>query len=190
MKKVPSIFKRDWKGDKSRVTSEINPECLWVFRGEGIPTRKFDGTAVRILNGELWVRFDAKNGKTPPLGFEPAEEAPDPNTGHWTGWVFAGDHPQYKWQREAFRFSLLSSGNLKDGTYEACGPHFQGNPEKLSDDVLVWHGVEKLKDLPYIGIVELTEYFKTRDIEGIVWHHPDGRMAKIKAKDLGIVRKP
>ena len=24
------------------------------------------------------------------------------------------------------------------------------------------------------------------DIEGIVWHHPDGRMAKIKRRDFGL----
>ena len=27
------------------------------------------------------------------------------------------------------------------------------------------------------------------DIEGIVWHHPDGRMVKIKGKDFGIKRR-
>jgi hypothetical protein len=26
-------------------------------------------------------------------------------------------------------------------------------------------------------------------IEGIVWHHPDGRMAKLKLRDFGIARK-
>jgi hypothetical protein len=28
-----------------------------------------------------------------------------------------------------------------------------------------------------------------RDIEGLVFHHPDGRMAKIKLKDFGLRRK-
>jgi hypothetical protein len=27
------------------------------------------------------------------------------------------------------------------------------------------------------------------NIEGIVWHHSDGRMVKIKAKDFGIKRR-
>jgi len=35
---------------------------------------------------------------------------------------------------------------------------------------------------------ELGQFFKERNIEGIVWHHPDGRMAKIKARDFGIKR--
>ena len=31
-------------------------------------------------------------------------------------------------------------------------------------------------------------YLADGKIEGIVWHHPDGRMVKIKAKDFGIKR--
>lgn len=27
-------------------------------------------------------------------------------------------------------------------------------------------------------------------VEGIVWHHPDGRKVKIKTKDFGFRRKP
>ena len=34
----------------------------------------------------------------------------------------------------------------------------------------------------------LREYLRCRDIEGIVWHHPDGRMVKIKGKDFGFRR--
>jgi len=32
------------------------------------------------------------------------------------------------------------------------------------------------------------EYLRSRDIEGIVWHHADGRMVKIKGKDFGLRR--
>ena len=53
MKKIPTIFERDWKGDKSRVTSECNNASLWVFKGEGVATRKHDGTAVYLMDGEL-----------------------------------------------------------------------------------------------------------------------------------------
>ena len=31
-------------------------------------------------------------------------------------------------------------------------------------------------------------YLEHRDIEGIVWHHPDGRMVKIKKRDFGFRR--
>jgi hypothetical protein len=42
----------------------------------------------------------------------------------------------------------------------------------------------------YDGLVEWMREFASRDaraalgFEGIVWHHPDGRMVKLKAKDL------
>jgi hypothetical protein len=181
MKKIPSIFIRDWNGDKSRVTAECNSECLWVFKGEGVATRKYDGTAVLVENGRLWCRYDAKNGKTPPDGFRPAQD-PDIETGHWPGWVFAGDNPQYKWQ---IAYHVIHPS--QDGTYEACGPHFQGNPEHFDLDVFICHGQDRL-DAPRT-YNELAEWFKGRDLEGIVWHHPDGRMAKIKKCDFGLRRK-
>ena len=31
----------------------------------------------------------------------------------------------------------------------------------------------------------LREWMKSKDIEGIVFHHSDGRMAKIKKRDYG-----
>lgn len=191
MRKIPTIFERDWNGDKSRVLDKRVPECEWVFEGEGVATRKFDGTAVMIQNGELWVRYDAKNGKQPPANFVGAQPDPDPETGHWPGWVPTGSDPQYKWQRKAFEFStgqLQSTYHrLVDGTYEAVGPHFQGNPEKQPNDLLLFHGAEIVSDVPR-SFSELADWFVGKDIEGIVWHHPDGRMAKIKKRDFGMKR--
>lgn len=186
MRKIPTLFERDWNGDRSKVTAQVNPLAQWVIDGEGVATQKHDGTACLLKDGELYCRFDAKHGKTPPVNFLPAQDTPDSETGRWPGWVPAGLSPQYQWQRAAFKFSLSSAGSLKDGTYEACGPHFQGNPEGFADDLLVWHGVTKL-DAPRT-FAELAEWFKSKNIEGIVWHHPDGRMAKTKAKDFGLAR--
>jgi uncharacterized protein DUF5565 len=187
MKKVPTIFDRDWNGDKSRVTRIGMDVARWVFDGDGVATRKFDGTAVLIKAGELYCRYDAKGGKTPPVNFVPAQSEVDSETGHWPGWVPAGTDPQYKWQRAAFEFWKGSEFVNGDGTYEACGPHFQGNPEHYNQDVLVRHGAVVIVDCPR-SFAELSEWFKGKDIEGIVWHHPDGRMAKIKKKDFGLRR--
>jgi hypothetical protein len=187
MKKIPTLFERDWQGDRSRVTSEVNPDALWVFSEPCRATRKFDGTAVMLRDGVLYCRFDAKHGKKPPINFEPAQPEADSETGHWPGWVPAGNDPQYQWQRKAHEFSKEHALLDGDGTYEAVGPHFQGNPEHYAQDVLVRHGAEELPDAPkYFN--ELAEWFKGKDIEGIVWHHADGRMAKIKAKDFGAKR--
>lgn len=61
-------------------------------------------------------------------------------------------------------------------------------PEGFDHHVLLRHGEHYLPDAPR-SFAELKKYLTERDIEGIVWHHADGRMVKIKAKDFGIKRK-
>lgn len=187
MKKMPTLFERDWDGDRSRVTQQVNPLAQWVIDGEGVATQKHDGTACLIEGGVLFCRFDAKNGKTPPFTFRPAQETPDPETGHWPGWVPAGVSPQYQWQRQAYDNTKEPTHIVPDGTYEAVGPHFQANPEGLTQDVLIPHGSVVFEDAPrtYDG---LKEWLANKNIEGLVWHHSDGRMAKIKLKDFGYER--
>ena len=75
-----------------------------------------------------------------------------------------------------------------DGTYELCGPKVQGNPERYDHHLLVRHGSEVLADAPRTFLA-LGHYLADNDIEGIVWHHPDGRMVKIKGKDFGLRRR-
>ena len=184
MKKTVSLFQRNYDGDRL-VRDEIVPGADWVAAGEGVATRKFDGTCCMVRDGKLFKRFDAKAGKKPPENFEPAQDAPDENTGHWPGWVPVGDGPDDARHREAWE--RPRSGN--EGTYELCGPKVQGNPEGFEFHVLVKHGEEVLHDCPRT-FYALREYLSDGAIEGIVWHHPDGRMVKIKGKDFGIKRKP
>jgi hypothetical protein len=174
VKKIISLFQRNYEGDRL-VRNEIVPGAEWVVAGEGVATRKFDGTCCMVKDGVLYKRYDAKKGKEPPAGFVAAQE-PDPVTGHWPGWVLVGDGPDDRWHREAFHPGII------DGTYELCGPKVQGNPEKFHIHVLIPHG-EEILDAPrdYDGI---RSYLECREIEGIVWHHPDGRMVKIKRKDF------
>jgi hypothetical protein len=56
IKKIPTIFERDWNGDRSRVTREPNPACRWVFDGEGVATRKHDGACWMVRDGKLYKR--------------------------------------------------------------------------------------------------------------------------------------
>jgi sulfur transfer complex TusBCD TusB component (DsrH family) len=49
--------------------------------------------------------------------------------------------------------------------------------------VLVQHGSEVLHDMPRT-FEAIKEYLIARTIEGVVWHHPDGRMVKIKRRDF------
>lgn len=184
MKKILSLYQRNYDGDRL-VRDEVVPGAEWVLAGEGVPTRKFDGTCCMVKGGVLFKRYDAKKGKEPPYGFTPAQD-PDPVTGHWPGWVEVGNGSDDKWYREAC--PLWPKIVLEDGTYELCGPKVQGNPEGFEKHTLVRHGSVRIVGDDPRTFGSIKAFFQSVDCEGIVWHHPDGRMVKIKAKDFGIKR--
>lgn len=169
------------------MRDEIVPGAEWVIAGEGYATRKWDGTCVMIQDGVLYKRYDAKRGKTPPEGFIPAQD-PDPKTGHWPGWLKVGDSNADRRHREGY-LNLPSHEVWPDGTYELCGPKIGGNPEGFEKHELIKHGIHEHEDCPR-SFEALKTWFVSKDIEGIVWHHPDGRMVKIKKSDFGLKRKP
>ena len=180
MKKIPTLFKRDTL-NMSRVTKTKNELCEWVFDGQGMATRKYDGTCVKIENGKYYKRREIKQNKEYPEGFILEEK--DLYTGKSFGWVLVdANNPQDKWHIEAYK------NDLDNGTYELIGPKIQGNPEKSQDHILIKHSsaeILELNDRTYEGI---KEFLNNKDIEGIVFHHNDGRMAKIKKKDYGLKR--
>lgn len=181
MNKIPTMFERDWNGDRSRVLNRIHAGCEWVADGEGIATRKIDGTCCLVRDGVLYKRRELRDGDALPADFE--KVGYDDETKKTVGWVPVGDGPEDKYHREAFNPSI------PDGTYELVGPKVQGNPEHYESSSLVDHqetGV--FEDVPRT-YEELKAWMVGRDIEGIVFHHPDGRMAKIKLKDFGLKRK-
>ncbi len=191
MKKIPSVFVRDWNGDRGRVLPQVEPGCEWVLEGLGVATRKWDGAACLIQHGRFYKRHDVKENRIPPEGFMPADE-PDPLTGHWPGWVPVGDGPDDQWHREAWKNS--NDLGLDDGTYELLGPKVQGNTEHLSTHVLVPHGVEILEGLPEgepRTFESLKEYLFVHPIEGIVFMRAldfarTWDRAKIKRRDFGL----
>ena len=193
MKKIPTIFVRDFANNPSRVTDEVNIEAKWVFNGEGIATRKVDGTCVLIRAGKLLKRREIREGQTPPPNFEQASDV-DSNTGKLMGWTPVGDGPEDRYLREAFAdWSQKMKGHPQEFdtfTAEFLGPKSQGNVEKVSSHMFLPHAWnEQYPDCPrYFN--ELREWLNGKDIEGIVWHHPDGRMAKVKLKDFGLKRVP
>jgi hypothetical protein len=190
MKKTVSLFQRNYDGDRL-VRDEIVPGAEWVAAGEGIGTKKLDGTCCLILDRTLYKRYDAKRGKQPPAGFIQAQD-PDPVTGHWPGWLLVGDGPDDRWHREAFQRWLDSGHPIQDGTYELVGPKINGNPERREVHGLVYHHGRGLvlDPQPPRDFAGIRAYIDGRDIEGIVWHHEDGRMVKIKGKDFGLKRTP
>lgn len=183
MKKTPTLFKRDHAGNRL-VYDEVTPGCEWVTRGEGVATRKYDGTSCLVEDGRLYKRHEVKKGKKRPDGFMPADVV-DPVTGKQPGWVAVTDDPADKWHREAGRYH----GLLPDGTYELIGPKVQGNPERVSNHYLASHKMSDHYPNCPRTFAAIRHWLKSEDIEGIVWHHPDGRWAKIKKKDFGIPRR-
>lgn len=184
MRKIISLFQRNYDGDRL-VRNEVTPGAEWVLAGEGVATRKFDGTCCLIRGWHLFKRYDAKQGRTPPPGFEPAQGAPDPVTGHWPGWLPVT--PSDTWHMEADE--TLCIPERVDGTFELCGPKINGNPERLTHHCLIRHGTVIYHDVP-LTFDGIKEWLQNDNIEGLVWHHPDGRMVKIKGKDFGIKRHP
>jgi len=183
MKKIPTIFERDWNGDRSLVTREPNPLCDWVFSGEGFPTRKIDGTSCLIRDGKLYRRRELKSGQKEPSGFELADH--DNETGKTVGWIPISDVPEDKYHREAFaRLGPV----YDDGTYELVGPNIQGNPECMAYNQLIAHSSLGIQGGPSRDFDGIKIWLSGQDIEGVVFHHLDGRMAKIKLRDFGLKR--
>ena len=180
MRKIISLFKRDYDGDRL-VYDEVVPGAEWVSADEGEPTRKWDGTCTMVRDGALFKRYTLKKGRTAPPDFDATTE-PDPNTGKQEGWIAVGPGPEDQYHRSA-----LDVGLPVDGTYELVGPKVQGGMEGFRLHFLIPHGEWILRDAPR-DFEGLKKYLDRGGIEGIVWHHPDGRMVKIKARDFGVSR--
>lgn len=187
MKKIPCVFKRNFTSKNTfELLEEPEVGCEWVLAGEGIATRKWDGTAVAIIDGKLYARYDAKSGKPAPDNGIPCCD-PDPITGHWPHWVPA-DRAQDVWIRTAFDdyywylMNMYGESLVADGTYEAIGPKIGGNAENADHHKLVKHGEHIINVDPSYNSIK--DFLTDNVMEGIVFHHPDGRMAKIRRADF------
>jgi len=200
MKKIPCLFVREFvprangKGIDAILTRTAAPGLEWVLAGDGIATRKWDGTACMVKDGVLHKRYDAKKGKIPPPGAVPCDE-PDPVTGHWPHWmaVDKGD-PASKWHFEAWVKKLTEHGKgtdpgpaFPDGTYELVGPHVAPHEEHPGYDIFHRHGADVLS-LPAASrtFEGLQAYFATGNIEGIVFWKDGEPRCKIRRADFGM----
>lgn len=187
MKKIPTLFERVYKNHKVvGILPNVTDGMEWVLNGEGVATIKFDGSCCAIINGELYKRYDAKKGKKPPIGAIPCCEA-DKITGHHPHWVKVDENnPADKWFVEAYiTTSMWTNQGLKleDGTYEAVGMHFQGNPYKENIDSLVKHGKQIVEvERTFEGI---KKYLEDNYIEGLVFWKDGEPKCKIKRSDFG-----
>lgn len=180
MQKIPTLFVRD-PDNRARVLAEVTPGCEWVMDGLGTATRKYDGTCILLdESGEWWARREVKPGKTPPPNYAPVQR--DGVTGKTVGWEPIAQSSFAKYHTEAAEVIA----NWPHGTYELCGPKINGNPEGLGRHVLIRHSAAEVVaprfDLrTYDGI---GEFLARHQWEGLVYHGPDGLMAKIKKRDF------
>lgn len=183
MEKIPTLFERD---EHFTVVNRPREECAWVFEGAGVGTEKLDGTNVRLTvrSGQL-VRVEKRRN---PSKAQKAQGIID-------GWYVdtAPGAGEDKW-------ILAAAGNTDvrdwpDGEHpcEALGPRIQGNPLGLDDHVCVPFNMAAptLTEVPrdYEALQKFLADLESRFApghlaEGIVFHHPDGRRAKIKRKDF------
>ena len=186
MKKISTLFVINYTKNKGKgtITEEIRPENSWVFEDleNVVATQKFDGTAALILNGELYKRYDAKADKQAPEGAIPCQE-PDSITGHHPHWVKVTNTKENKY------FLECDLTGLEDGTYEMCGEKVGTNPEKIKGHKLIKHG-SVILNIVELSFTNLKHYLSNpeNDIEGIVFHHKDGRMCKLRKGDFNVKR--
>lgn len=74
-----------------------------------------------------------------------------------------------------------------DGMYTLCGPGIKGNKERLENEELIplyEEGITAPRDFDGIK-----KYIEDHNIDGIIWKHEDGRIARVRAVDFGILKK-
>lgn len=176
MIKIPTMFIRDEAKRGRPVLDQVKPECQWVLDGEGLATVKIDGTNVKIEHGELLKRQKPKDRDYDEASYVRCER----------------DNPADKWAFEAFD----RTDDKHDGIYELQGPKVQGNPNGWPVHVLTCV-VPVVNTLTLPGELDpprdfagLQGYLAKWPIEGLVFHHRDGRMAKIKRRDFGLPWPP
>ncbi|HYP99400.1 MAG TPA: hypothetical protein VER96_12085 [Polyangiaceae bacterium] len=183
MEKIPTIFDR---GDDFRVTPKPRAGCEWVFAGEGRATEKIDGMNIRItVRAGHVVRIEKRRN---PSKLQKQQGIID-------GWYVDTDEhgKEDKWLLEAVRGTDVSGWPDGEHSAEAVGPHVQGNPLGLSQHLCIPFNLEipSYDDIPrtfdslqaHLATLQ-SKYAPGHLAEGIVFHHPDGRRAKIKRKDF------
>lgn len=171
-----------WEGNR-----EVIDKLVQAFDFTGaVATEKLDGTNVRLtVRNHVLVRLEKRRN---PDKIQKAKGIKEP-------WYVDADEfgPEDKYLWEAARNTDIS--NIPDGEWsgEALGPKIQGNPLNLEKHVVcvfTYYEAPIHEGVP-TTFNELKEWLPKQQskygkgpIEGIVWHFPNGDMAKIKTKDF------
>jgi len=186
MKKIKTIFERDWQGNKKvidKYVEEFNPDLLI----DAIATEKLDGMNVRAtLRNGICVRLEKRRN---PDKIQKGKGIKEP-------WYKDTDEysPEDRWLFDALKNTDLLE--LPDGEWsgEAIGTNIQGNPLNLPTNRIVFFTLGQapvfescptsFEELKVWLPQQKSKYGNGCGIEGIVWHCENGEMYKIKLKDF------
>lgn len=188
MEKIPTIFDR---GDDFNVVNRPREGCEWVFAGEGRATEKVDGTNVRVtVRAHQVVRVEKRRNPS----------KAQKQQGIIDGWYVDTDENAKEdlWILTAVKGTDVSTWPDGEHSVEAMGPNIQGNSLNLSTHLCVPFNLEipAYDEVPrtfdglqaFLGTIE-SRFSPGNLAEGIVFHHPDGRRAKIKRKDFASTKR-
>jgi len=182
MQKIETIFDR---GENFRVLDKPRAGTEWVFAGEGIATEKVDGTNIRLIVSSGKVAKVEKRRN--PTREEKASGA-EPR--------YIDAHREDPADKHIFKaVDNTDTHDWSDGAWscEAIGPKIQGNPLGLDKPICYPFTLRPtiLTDVPrtFAGLKTYFNNFESKYSprhkgEGIVFHHSDSRMAKIKVRDF------
>ncbi len=184
MHKIPTLLERN--PGTFKVVDKVKEDCLWVVAGQGIATEKLDGTNVRLtVRLATVVRIEKR--RNPDKGQK--------KLGILDGWYTDVDprDSSNRWIVEAVNRTSYLEWSDGEHCCEALGPKIQGNPLGLEEHVCIPFNLAPpvVLDAPR-HFEGLRTFLETMDsvfspghlAEGIVFHHMDGRRAKIKRKDF------
>lgn len=189
MKKIKTIFERDWKGNGKILNQPAPGVSLEMLELDKtvVATEKLDGTNVRItVRNETVVRVEKRRN---PDKIQKQKGITEP----W--YVDASEYEsQDKWIFDGLKNTDFT--HIPDGEWsgELLGKDVQGNPLNLENNRIVFFSLGQapvFEDVP-TSYEELREWLPKQKskvgndcgIEGIVWHCADGSMYKIKTKDF------
>jgi hypothetical protein len=196
------------------ATEKFDGTACAVIAGRLYKRRDLSDKSAAATDLTGWVEVERYHNKDAAIYWVPVGAGPD-DRWHREAWAEAhkerhkwvmGGEGSLVWQ-DMKTGELGANDPIDDGTYELVGPKVQGNPYDLMEHQLWRHGSKTLLNVADPHALVYTRFslpdgievapeatpfeaidtlLKWMNIEGIVWHHPDGRMVKIKRRDFGL----
>jgi len=186
MRKIKTIFDRNWDSDKTVRDSFVDGFTPELLVG-AVATEKLDGMNIRLtVRSHTVVRVEKRRNPSKAQKYVGIEEP----------WYVDADEysPEDKYIFEAVKSREYN--DVPDGEWsgECLGKNVQGNPLNLDKNTIVLFSYGEapvFENVPtnYDGLKEWLPVQKSKfgndcGIEGIVWHCKNGDMFKIKCKDF------